>query len=47
MRHLPESGSGLHVHDLFLLAMIAGNSHGDISSLHFLNLHFEAGWTES
>src|SRR5258708_5619724 len=23
MRHLPESGSGLHVHDLFLLAVIA------------------------
>jgi hypothetical protein len=34
MRHLPESGSGLHVNDLFLLAMIAGNSHGDISPVH-------------
>src|SRR6266849_3978274 len=34
MRHLPESGSGLHVHDLFLLAVIAGNSHGDISPLY-------------
>jgi hypothetical protein len=35
MRQLPESGSGLHMYDLFLLAVIAGNSHGDISPLHF------------
>jgi hypothetical protein len=34
MRHLPESGFGLHVYDLFLQAVIAGNSHGDIRLLH-------------
>jgi hypothetical protein len=39
MRHLPESGFGLHVYDLFLQAVIAGNSHGDVRRLHLYLWH--------
>ncbi len=34
MRHLPAPCSGSRVHDLFLLAVTAGNCHGDIRLLH-------------
>jgi hypothetical protein len=34
MRHLPNSGSGLRMHNLHLLAVTAGNCHGDVRPLH-------------
>ena len=47
MRHLPESGSGLHVNDLFLLAVITGNSHGDISLLHLYGVNRDSDFIRS
>jgi hypothetical protein len=34
MGHLPAPGSRPHMHDLFLLAVTAGNCHGDIRPYH-------------
>jgi hypothetical protein len=39
MRHLPESGFGLHVYDLFLQAAIARSSHGGVRRLHLYLWH--------
>jgi len=53
MRHLPESGFGLHVHDLFLQALLAGNRQWDVGHFHLylwhhrprdLILHFSIVW---